>query len=282
MSADEFIGVPAPVDAPSTPPPRGPRRSLQYAAVGGAVAAVVVVVLVLGFVGVLPLGLHSSGSTASVTVRSATLSFAPSANPCFPSEYGGGHSHTLTAGGLLEFTINLTDESGGSVHACTVTGVNVSTPGFQLVSTNAPLLLPNGGGAELNISVQVPSAAFVGNLSMTANVTFLRPNIDVTAQNVTFSPSSDMGACGVDTPTALGFTTFAGSHYDDSAGFFVISPTVSCTITGVSTTTAGFGIVSSSTPYGLPIDNFGGVTFVLSVPSQAYTGNVTILLALSE
>jgi hypothetical protein len=265
-------------DAPAVP---RPRRTLQYAAVGGTVAAVVIVVLLLGFAGILPLGLHSSASP-TVTVHSARLSFSPASNPCFFSDYGGGAAHTLIAGGVIDFTINLTDQSGGSVHACTVTGVNVSTPGFRLDSSNLPVVLPNGGRAELNLSVQVPTVAFQGNLTMTANVTYLLPNVNVLAQNVSYSPSSNAGPCGASPPAALAFKTFAGSEYSDSAGFFVISPSVGCKITGVSTTTAGFGIASSSTPYGLPIDNLASVSFVLSVPSQAYTGNLTILLDLSQ
>lgn len=244
--------------------------------------AVVAVVFGLGFAGILPLGLHTNSSSPTDTIGSATLTFAPANNPCFPSEYGGGRAHTVVAGGFLEFRINLSDRSGGTVHACTVTGVNVSTAGFQMESTNVPVVVPNGGTATLNVTVEVPTTSYSGNLTMTANVTFLLPNVDVLNQNVTYSPSSDSGACGASPPSGLAFKTFAGTEYDDSVGFFVISPSVSCTITGVSTPTAGFAIASSNTPYGLPIDSFGGVTFVLSVPSQAYTGNVSIVLELSE
>jgi hypothetical protein len=275
--ADPFAAPPE--SEPSTVP--RPSRTIQYVAVGGGVAAVVIVVLLLGFAGILPLGLHAAPAP-SVTVHSATLSFAPASNPCFPAAYGGGRAHTLVAGGFIDFTINLTDDSGGSVRACTVTAINVFTPGFRVDSSNVPLLVPSVGGAELNVSVQVPNVAFQGNLTMTANVTYLSPNVNVLAQNMSFSPSSNGGPCGASPPSSIPFKTFAGSQYHDTAGFFVISPQVGCHVTDVSTTTAGFSIVSSSTPYVLPINNLAGVSFVLQVPSQAYTGNVTIVLGLAQ
>lgn len=237
-------------------------------------------ILLLGFAGVLPLGLHSASTGATVTVHSATLSFDPVSNRCFPSPYGGGRSHTVVAGGFLVFTINLSDQSQGSVRGCTVTDVNVSTPGFRLEGTNAPVLVPNGGVAELNVTVEVPNSAYEGNLSMQANVTFDSPNVDVLGQNVTWSSGSDASACGVDTPYGEPFRGFAGSQYTDTLGFFVISPMNGCTITGVSTTTAGFGITSSSTPYVLPIDTLAAVSVTFLLPSQAYTGNVSIVLTL--
>lgn len=244
--------------------------------------AAIVAVVLLGLAGVLPLGINALGAQPTVTVHSATLTFEPASNPCFPSEYGGGQAHTLATGGVIDFTINLTDQSDGSVRACTVVSVNVSTPGFTVESSNVPLFVALGVPAELNVSVGVPNSAYQGNLSMTANVTFQRPNVDVTAQNFSYSPSSDSGPCGVDAASGVAFQTFAGSQYDDSAGFFVISPEVSCTITAVATTTPGFSVVSASTPVFLPIDSFSGVSFVLAVPSQAYTGNVSIVLTLTE
>jgi hypothetical protein len=246
------------------------------------VVAVVVIVLLLGLAGVLPIGIHALGSQPSVTVHSTTLTFAPGSNPCFPSAYAGGQVHTLATGGVIDFTINLTDQSGGSVRDCTVTSVNVSTAGFTVESSNVPLIVPLGAPAELNVSVGDPTSSYQGNLSMTANVTFQLPNVNITAQNFVWSPSSDAGPCGVDAASSTAFQTFAGSVYDDSAGFFVISPEVVCNVTAVSTTTAGFSVVSSNTPVFLQIDSFGGVTFALSVPSQAYTGNVSIVLTLTE
>ena len=102
VNSDENPPIEENAEAPAPSPP--PRRRWPY-----AVAAVVVavgVVLALLFTGIIPIA-HlnpSSGNSpppVTVTVKSEDLSFVPSNNPCFGSDYASTSPSTLSAGGTL-------------------------------------------------------------------------------------------------------------------------------------------------------------------------------------
>lgn len=261
---------------PPRSPPTSRRRKLAYALSGGIAVVVVVVVLIL--TGVLPL--IPATVIPKVTVTQANLSFSPSGNPCFGT-YADDAPVTLDVGGQETFFVNLTDQSPNSAHDCTVGDIQVLTPGFSLVSSNAPLSVPTSGVGELTFTVKYPSTAYHGPLNMSAPVTYFGPNIHVATQN--FSWSTSPSSCGVEDVTGgnVNITAFAGETYNDSVGFFVISPENYCIIDSVGTSTPGFSVISSSTPYQLPIDSIAGVSFELQLPAQAYTGGLNITLSLT-
>jgi hypothetical protein len=244
----------------------------------GAVIAVVAIVLALGVAGVLPLGLHASNSGSSapeVRVDSAVLHFDPSNTPCFTSAYQDSKLAVYGVGGIATYRVNLTDDAHGSVRACTVTGINVSTTGFSLASANVPLVINASGTTLLTIVVNLPTSAFLGTLNLTATVTDVPPNVVVGNQTLSFSPASN--SCGsLMQFGSAGFSGFSGGMYNDSLGFSVISPPQSCNVTSVSTSTPGFSIVSSQTPASLPIDSILSVSFVVQLPEGPYQGDLDI------
>lgn len=265
---------------PTPPPSGGSRRKLGYGI--GAAVAVAIVVVVLLLSGILPVGLKlGGGSVAPVTVTSTTLAFTPANNPCFTSTYSNRTPSTLPGGTIQVYRVDLVNDANGAARDCRVLSIHVTTPGFSLASANVPLNVPAGPATLLSITVNLPRSGYSGPLNLEASAAYVLPNITVKNQNGSYSPSSSAGPCGASPPSGAGFTGFGGSTYNDSIGFFVISPSQSCSITGVTTTTPGFTILSSDTPYPLPIDSFASVSFVIQVPPGPFSGNVTIVLELS-
>ena len=264
-----------PLPAPPSPP-RPRRRRLIYAASGGA--AVVVVVLILIFWGVIPLPVGAV--TTKVTVTTATLTFDPSDNPCF-SAYASTAPVTILAGGEETFLVNLTDQSPSQARDCTVGTIGNLTAGFSVISANTPLRVPTSGKAQLSFTVRVPSSSYDGPLNMTAPVTFITPDVNVTAIDFAWSPSSN--PCGVDMPVAFytSFRGFSGSTFNDTAGFIALEPPTSCSVSAVSTSTPGFEILSASVPYSIPANNLGAVSFEILLPTGSYTGTLDVSLLLA-
>lgn len=252
------------------------RKPILYALVGGGAAVAVVVVLVL--TGAIPL---LENRPSKVSVQPVTLSFDPTNNPCFPSDFTNATPLVETAGGRVVLTVPLVDRSGGSVRDCTVSSVAATTAGFHVMSANVPLLVVPTGTTTLSVTVGLPSSAYAGALNLTANVTYVAQNVTVQNQTLTFENATAQASCGVSVPIASGFSAFGGSYYNDSVGFFVISPTRSCSVTGVTATTAGFTVVSSELPVLLPIDAAASVNLVLKVPENGYVGNLNLTLTLT-
>jgi hypothetical protein len=244
---------------------------------------VVAVALALVLSGALSHGsLLGALKVPEVTVTDILLSFTPSNDPCFTSDYENSTPGTVVAGGTVTFVAAIVDQADGSARDCALTSVNVTTPGFVLVASNLPLNVSPSGSAQLNLTLRAPTISYDGPLNLTANASFELPNVHVLAQNVTFDPSGAAGACGVSVFGSGGFTQFSATDFDDSIGFFVISPAYYCTITAVSTPTSGFSVVSSQTPVSLPIDSIASVSFVLALPETAYSGNLSLTVTLSE
>lgn len=268
----------APASDPTGPSAR-PRRGRRRLWAGlGAVAAILVVVLILWIGGIGPFGGKTAAGPA-VTVTASTLSFSPARDPCFQSEYGTREPGTLAPGGTYILLTKLSIDQYGSVRNCTVESVAITTPGFSLLAANVPLFVPAVGGATLNISVTVPSVAYTGQLNLTAVAAFTSPNVNATNRQVSRSTSNSTFLCGISGVSGGGpFLSFSSTEVNDSVSFIVTSPFDSCIITSVSTSTSGFRILSSGTPYQLPIDSFAGVTFVLLTPSASYNGTVSLTL----
>ena len=264
---------------PSPAAPTSARRKRVYALTSGIAVAIVVLVLIL--TGIIPLVPGAAKGVAKVTVTQANLAFLPYGNPCL-GNYTDSTSVTLAVGGEEVFYGNLTDQSPSSAHDCGVGSIQILTPGFSLVSSNTPLTVPTSGTVELTFTVRFPATPYNGTLNMSAPVTYLGPNIHVTSQEFLWSASPSY--CGVEDLMGSGsvnITGFAGGTYNDSVGFFVISPEYNCIINSVGTVTPGFSVLSSSTPYMLPIDSIAGISFVIQFPLQAYTGGLNITLDLT-
>ena len=210
-----------------------------------------------------------------------TLSFDPTNNPCFQSNFTNSTPFVESTGGRILFTVPLVDQSRGVARNCTVSAVAASTAGFRVESANVPLVVRATGTTTLNVSVRLPSSAYAGALNLTASVTYLAQNITVHNQTLAFQNVTAQASCGVSAPFASGFTTFGGSSYNDSVGFFVISPSRSCSVTAVSASTPGFVVVSSNVPVLLPIDAVASVNFVLKVPESGYVGDLNLTVTLT-
>jgi hypothetical protein len=283
---------PVPASTPATPPaaraaktslPRSPstvrrRRGVYIGA--GIGAAIIVIVLALWLAGVGPFAGQSPINRPTVTVTAATLSFTPSSNPCFASDYGTTTPGTLATGGTYIFSAKLTSDAAGSARYCTVKNLTITSPGFTIASANVPLFVPASGGALLNVSITVPSTAYEGQLNITAGVTFTLPGVTVKNLNGYYSPSNLSGPCGATPALGGGFTTWSHNDFNASVGFIVYSAADACEISNVTTNTTGFTVLNPQVPYVLPVDNFGGVSFVLLTPTGTYDGNVSIILDL--
>jgi hypothetical protein len=246
---------------------------------GVAAAVAVVVALLIG--GLLPFAhLGPSGSSpSSVDIRDVNLSLTPQGNPCFGSGYGTSTPSTVAAGGTFTLQVPLRDQDPAAARSCTVGQVLVDTPGFTLQGANVPFLVPDTGSATLTIVVNVPDSSYSGSLNLSAAVTYLAADVQVLAQNVTFSPSSN--PCGVSTFGTSGFSVFSNASYNDSIGLISISPQQYCDVSGVSVSTPGFTVQSAGTPVALPIDSTASVSFVLGTPATSFEGDLGLTLTLS-
>jgi len=74
-------------------------------------------------------------------------------------------------GGKVWMTLLLNNQE--PVDSCTAENVSVLTPGFAVVSSNAPVTVEAGTYGSLNFTVQTPSAMPVGSVTLVVSV--LRP-----------------------------------------------------------------------------------------------------------
>lgn len=77
------------------------------------------------------------------------------------------------AGGAIVVISQSLSYNGGSGEpsSCSVLGASITSPGFVLVQTNAPFVVPQGTVALLNVTVQTPPSLYSGMLNLTVNVT---------------------------------------------------------------------------------------------------------------
>lgn len=255
--------------------------------VGVAVAAVAVILITAlvwgyGLGGLHPAGSGSSGTTTppvEVRVSVLNLAFLPGNNSCFSSAYQSTHANTVVAGGRILYNVSLSDENTNAAHGCKVTGLSVNTSGFSISSSNAPVNVGTGS-ATLHFTLQTPTTAYNGTVSVFANVTFQSPDVKVTAQN--FKVTGGGGQCGSVTASGTAFSGFNGSRYSDGALLTDISPAVVCNVTQVTLDNAsGFSITGTNLPVQLPIDSFVSISFTLQLPSTSFKGILNYTLTLS-
>jgi len=108
-------------------------------------------------------------------------------------------------------------------------------------------------------------------LVIIAAVVFVSTTVSVSGINFTSSDNE----CGMNSQTALGFTTSGGASeqvsYIVTGGLFL-----SCTISSVTATTAGFSISGANVPLTVAADGSQTLTFTVHVPSHSYSGILTI------
>jgi hypothetical protein len=147
-----------------------PRRSRRNAliAVGGFVLALI---LVAGFVGSLPSGGTSSPPSSphtTVIVTTVNWQFSGPSN-CWSSNSTSGTS--VQGGSHFAVSIRLSYTAGLlQPTSCTVQSVGVSTSGFGLVNSNAPLVVDSGGSGTLSVTLAAPNSNVTEALTLVASV----------------------------------------------------------------------------------------------------------------
>ncbi|MCI4354241.1 MAG: hypothetical protein L3K06_02610, partial [Thermoplasmata archaeon] len=272
-SADTAGQGPDPTFRSAPAAARSPRRTGILVAIAVVAVAVAVVLALLFTVGIGGFRLAGSSTPALVHVNELDLAFSPSSNACFPYGFQSTHPETVAVGGELLYNVSLQDVNPGGAHACTVTGLVVNTSGFTVVASDLPLVVGTGS-ATLDFTLSAPSAAFNGSVLVTANVTFLTPDVHVSAQN--FHVAGGGGSCGTIVVSGIGFSGFSGSTYADSTLATAIFGTSTCHLTQLALSSAptGFSIVSSSLPIAVPQNSFSGFTFALQLPPTSYQGEL--------
>jgi hypothetical protein len=260
--------------------PKRPRRVAAWI----LVTTVVTFLLVLLAIAIADLALTPAASTHAKPTGAA-LYFAPSQDPCFPSGYQPLTSPTVTRAGDYAYFANLTEQAGNSARYCTVASIWVNTPEFSIAGSDLPLNLSSSPTGELELVLAPHPITYVGPIYLTANVTFLLPDVNVTGQGVAYTPSSLRLPCGVASGlSAAGFPfeEFSGTDFSDELRVYSMDPTSSCEVTQVGASTPGFTIVNASVPVALKMFQDVDLNVTLGVPPAAYSGNLDLLLTIVE
>lgn len=99
------------------------------------------------------------------------------------------------------------------------------------------------------------------------------PSISVTGINFV---SSD-NACGLNGATDYGFNGTAGGNLELTYSLFN-NATTTCTISNITTSTAGFSITGANTPLSIPANGTQLFSFQINFPNNSYTGVLTLVL----
>lgn len=271
-------------DQPMESAVAGPRRSRKLIlGVSAAIAAVVIVVLALALLGVLGGGgIHLGGSSTpptTVRINVLTLNFTPANNSCLLTEFQSTHGSTVIAGGEIVYNVSLQNSNPGGARDCSVTGLAIATAGFSIASSNVPLAVGTSA-VTLTFTLATPSTAYNGSVTVTANVTFQKPDIHV--QNQNFTETGGGGQCGSVSASSIGFSGFDSSTYSDSALAIAISPSRTCSVTSIALVGApGFSISGTNLPVQLPSDSLASITFTLHLPTAPFQGSLNYTLTLS-
>lgn len=141
----------------------------------GAIAAVIIIVLVL----VVVLYLFSTGAftpnspnsignpTQHVTVTAINYQFTGAS--CTGWSDFSDSGPTVNAG--QQFSDSFSLHNGAILGTCTAQSVSVSTSGFSVISSNAPLTVNAGSSQTLSITYGTPSTSFNGAITVVISVT---------------------------------------------------------------------------------------------------------------
>ena len=145
-----------PIETDYTPEFRRNRKRMTVAVIAVAIAVSAI------FVGT---GMESSG-TVNVLWLQVNLSYQSGSNYFGPSVfYIQENVHTISSGSDHSFSVRLVN-MGNSVHE--ITGINVETPGFSLISASPdiPVQVQPGHAVTIYFTVKVPNGDFAGNLAV--------------------------------------------------------------------------------------------------------------------
>jgi hypothetical protein len=71
-------------------------------------------------------------------------------------------------GGPVTMSLDLTVKASSG--SCTAESVSMPTPGFTLLSSNAPITVSAGASGTLTVTVRTPSTVPMGNVTLVVNV----------------------------------------------------------------------------------------------------------------
>jgi hypothetical protein len=80
-----------------------------------------------------------------------------------------GTGGTTDAGTTATFTSTWHYNGFLGFGSCTINSVSTDTPGFSLVSSNAPLVINGGSTQTLTVTVETPSSSYTGVLDIIVN-----------------------------------------------------------------------------------------------------------------
>jgi hypothetical protein len=154
------------------PPPQPKSHTGIYVAV-----AVIFVVVVLGGAALAYENAHPSSSGSgnnsppqTVVITATNLNPQGGNGNCWTSSTGTGG--TIAAGS--DFSTSWTLSYPGGLFkpaSCTVQSASVQTPGFTIVSSNAPLTVSAGGTQTLTVVLGTPSTDYTGTVTLELTVT---------------------------------------------------------------------------------------------------------------
>lgn len=272
-------GLPGTASTSDAPPTSRGRRK-WWIALGVAVVALIVLA---GLIGSIP-----SGSSSATTPPATTNPGAPQvdvtkvawafsgAGSCWNVSSGPG----VTVPGGTSFTVSIPlsyNATGSEPRSCTVDSADVMTAGFRLVSSNTPLVVPNGTTANLTVEVAAPNATVKAALDVQSKVSAGAPLHTVTVSSVDWKFAganncwtSETGA-GTSAPGGSQFTVSLRLSYTAGSG----DPD-QCTVTAETVATSGFTLAGSNTPLLVDSGSSATLTATVQAPNVTETTNLTL------
>jgi hypothetical protein len=220
---------------------------------------------------------HPGPGSSSTEVKVTGVDWKFAGPDCWNATETGGTS--VRGGTSFNVSLSLSYTGGTSQpSSCTVDSDSVATPGFVLVSSNAPLVIGAGSTQVLNLELRAPDQNETEALTVESTVSTGATPIMVTVTGVNWDLSgptncwSTMSGNGTTVSGNATFTVSINLSYSASG-----SEPSSCTVQSVKLATAGFTYLSADTP--LVVDS--GSTQVLSVEARAPDKNVSEALTVN-
>lgn len=103
--------------------------------------------------------------------------------------------------------------------------------------------------------------------------------LDLVRGSVTVSTihlTSTADTCGLNGESLVGFTSAEGASVHESLGVHNADPSASCTISSVTSTTAGFVVSNANTPVDILPSSSQTLAFTIQVPDSPFSGSITL------
>lgn len=84
------------------------------------------------------------------------------------------------------------------------------------------------------------------------------------------------GTCGLTTATANGFVAGADNEVSSSVSMGNANSSAPCRVTSVQTSTPGFSMTGSDTPFTIPVGGHYELSYTFTTPHTYYTGPLEI------